>query len=181
MVESGLKIILTGYRATGKSTVGRLLARRLSIDFLDMDKEIEARAGTTIREMVASHGWPYFREMERALLAELAGRDRLVIATGGGAVIHGEEWQRLKDTGLVVWLTADPATIGLRLAGDHVTAAQRPSLTGSGTGREIESVLAQRTPLYQQGSHLAVDTVGRTLEEIAALILAALPQRTQVD
>jgi len=176
MVKLQRKVILTGYRACGKSVVGRLLAHRLGVDFLDMDKEIEARAGATISEMVAAHGWPYFRQREQALLGELEARDRLVIATGGGAIMHQAEWRRLMATGLVVWLTADIATICARLAADSASPGQRPALTGDSVIGEIESVLAQRTPLYQQGSHLRVDTAGRTPEKIVADIVAALAE-----
>ena len=174
MVRSQCKVILTGYRACGKSVVGRLLASELGVDFLDMDKEIEAREGATISAMVASHGWPYFRQREQALLEELVRRDRVVVATGGGAIMHRGGWQRLQETGLVVWLTADPGTIGRRLAADSATAGQRPSLTGDSVSREIEAVLAERIPLYRQGSHLQVETVHRTPEEIVATIKAAL-------
>ena len=179
MIQSTLKIILTGYRACGKSVVGRLLALRLGIDFLDMDREIEAREGCSISAMVARHGWPYFREREQQLLAELIGRERLVVATGGGAIMHEEVWQRLQATALVVWLRADIATIAARLAGDAATAGQRPSLTGETVIREIEGVLAERTPLYQKGSHLAVDTGCRSPEEIVALVAAALQERAE--
>lgn len=175
MVQSGLKIILTGYRACGKSLVGRLLAAHFAIDFLDMDKEIETREGCTISELVARHGWPYFRQREEQLLAELTERDRLVVATGGGAIMHQETWQRLQATGLVVWLRADTATIAARLAGDAATAGQRPSLTGAAVCQEIETVLEERTPLYEKGSHLAIDTGSKTPEEIVELVAAALP------
>ena len=179
MLQSGLKIILTGYRACGKSVVGRLLAARLQFDFLDMDKEIEARTGSSISEMVAAHGWPYFRERERQLLAELVDHDRLVIATGGGAIMHEDVWQRLQQTGLVVWLQADIDTIAARLAGDAVSEGQRPSLTGGSIAQEIEKVLAERLPLYEKGSHLAVDTGRRTPEEIVVLVESAWQSRTQ--
>ncbi|MDH4319987.1 MAG: shikimate kinase [Desulfobulbaceae bacterium] len=173
MLQLPLKIILTGYRACGKSLVGRLLAERLGIDFLDMDKEIEAREGCTISAMVAAHGWPYFRERERGLLAELVGRDRLVVATGGGAIMHAEVWQQLKETGLVVWLRADTATIAARLNADEATNGQRPSLTGDSITREIAAVLAERIPMYQKGSHLTVDTSYRSPEEIVEQIATA--------
>ena len=173
MVQFGFKIILTGYRACGKSVVGRLLAERFGVDFLDMDKEIEAREGLSISEMVAAHGWPYFRERERRLLAELVDRDRVVVATGGGAIMHEEDWRRLQETGLVVWLTADIATIVARLNADAATQGQRPSLTGNSITREIETVLAERIPLYEKGSHLKIDTGGRTPEEIVGIVVAA--------
>ncbi len=166
------KIILTGYRASGKTLVGHILASRLGIGFLDTDAEIQKRQGQSIAEMVAAHGWPFFRALEKKMLAELAGREELVIATGGGAIMHEEEWQRLKESGLVVWLQADPATIGQRLAADAASHGQRPSLTGSDVLAEISDLLATREPFYRKGSHLAVDTVNRSAEEIADQILS---------
>jgi shikimate kinase len=163
-------IILTGYRATGKSLIGQMLARRLAREFLDMDREIEQRQECTIREMVAAHGWPYFRQLERELLLEVAGRHNLVIATGGGAIQHREPWSLLKASGLVVWLTADRPTICRRLANDVRTAEQRPALTCQGLEAEIDSVLREREPLYREGSHLVVDTGALSPEEIVLAI-----------
>jgi shikimate kinase len=161
-------IILTGYRATGKSAVGRLLAARLgsAFLFLDMDRLIEQRQGCTIKELVAARGWPHFREAERRLLDELAGRRGLVIATGGGAILHRQAWAALRTSGLVVWLTADRETICRRLAADAATEGQRPSLTGGNIEEEVAGVLAEREPLYRQGSDLAIDTTSRSPEAI---------------
>ncbi len=168
------KVILTGFRATGKSSVGKLLAARLSLDFIDMDKVIEEREGCTIRQMVANHGWEYFREKERQLLLELAERDNVVIAAGGGAILHQEAWQKLMQTGLSVWLTADLNTISRRLANDSSTDELRPSLTGEDIHREIGSVLASREPLYRKGSHIIIDTAENSVEDIVCLIEGAL-------
>jgi shikimate kinase len=170
-MAEGRNIILTGYRATGKSLVGRQLGARLAWEFVDMDRVIETRQGCTIREMVAAHGWPFFRQLERALLRDLAGRRNLVIATGGGAIMHQEEWCLLKESGLVIWLTADRPTICRRLAGDDRTGEQRPALTDQGLEAEIDSVLRQREPMYREGSHLVVDTCGRTPEAIVEIII----------
>ncbi len=181
MVHSKLKIILTGYRACGKSLVGRLLAQRLGFDFLDMDKEIEAREDCSISEMVAAHGWPYFRECERKLLEELVDREGLVVATGGGAILHEEVWSRLQVSGLVVWLSADTATIAARLAADAVSAGQRPSLTGDSITLEIESVLAERLPLYEKGSHLRIDTGSRRPAEIVEVVVSAWQAKNHIQ
>jgi shikimate kinase len=170
-MEEERNIILTGFRASGKSLIGARLARRLGFDFLDMDRLIEERQECTIRDLVAARGWPFFRALERELLAELAGRTRMVIATGGGAILHQEAWSRLQATGLVVWLTADRETICRRLAADARTGEQRPSLAGRELEAEIDSVLAEREPLYRQGSHLVVDTCGRTPDEIVGVIM----------
>ncbi|MBU0484555.1 MAG: shikimate kinase [Proteobacteria bacterium] len=156
MEFSGKKIILTGYRACGKTSVGKILAAKLGLDFIDMDKVLEERYGS-IRQMVEDQGWDFFRARERELLDELTGRDNLVVATGGGAIMHHPQWQRLMDTGLTVWLTGDVETICRRLAADLVSAEQRPSLTGQDIRDEVAGVLAEREPFYRQGSHLTVD------------------------
>ena len=168
------KIILTGYRATGKSVVGRLLADRLEVSFIDMDDVLTARYGE-ISEVVKEHGWDYFRTREKELLAELTAAREVVISAGGGAVMHGDEWQALKDTGLVVWLTADLETICRRLGADPLSDSQRPSLTGEDIRTEAARVLAEREPLYRQGSHLEIDSI-RPAPEVAAEIEKALSE-----
>ncbi len=164
------RIILIGYRATGKTSVGQRLAKRLGLCFLDLDQELEKRQGQSIAEMVAARGWPYFRALEKALLLELATGSGLVISTGGGAILHQDIWPQVKASGLVVWLTADRETIHQRLTGDARTARQRPALTAGDPWAEITTVLAEREPLYRAGCHLAVDTGTLTVEQIVTLI-----------
>ena len=168
------KVVLTGYRATGKSIVGRLLARQLDVAFIDMDEVLKARYGE-ISEMVREKGWDYFRAREKELLTELVATNNAVIATGGGAIMHQEEWQALKDTGLVVWLTSDPQTICDRLTADPLSDSQRPSLTGEDIRVETARVLEEREPLYRQGSHLEIDST-RPASEVAAEIEKALAE-----
>jgi len=168
------KIILTGYRATGKTLAGLMLAQRLHLEFLDMDEMLEAKAGQPIRQIVAQQGWGQFRLLERDLLAELICRKDVVISTGGGAILHQEIWNLLRQTGLVVWLTADIDTICRRLAEDANTASQRPSLTNADIYLEVAQVLAEREPLYKKGSHLTVDTSYKTTGEIVHIIELAL-------
>jgi len=164
------KIILTGYRGTGKTLIGLMLAERLNLEFIDMDELLEARAGQTIREIVAGKGWDHFRMLERDLLAELVCRKDAVISTGGGAILHQEIWKLLRQTSLVVWLAADLDTICRRLALDEKSAEQRPSLTDSDLYLEVAQVLSEREPLYRKGSHLVVDTSHRTAGEVAHII-----------
>jgi shikimate kinase len=166
------KIILTGYRATGKSSVGKMLAADLGYDFIDMDKILEERYGK-ISDLVAEKGWDYFRVREKELLVELVSKTGKVIATGGGAIMHGDEWQQLKSSGFVVWLTSDIESICNRLASDPASPGQRPSLTGEDIREEAASVLAEREPLYRNGSHMEVDS-NRSLDVVAAEILTAL-------
>lgn len=168
------KIILTGYRATGKTLVGLMLAEHLGLDFIDMDELLEARAGKPIRQIVAQEGWGQFRLLERDLLAELICRKDVVLSTGGGAILHQGVWNLLRQTGLTVWLTADIDTICHRLAEDEKSANQRPTLTDSDIYAEVAQVLAEREPLYEKGSQLTVDTSNKTAGEIVQLIENAL-------
>jgi shikimate kinase len=168
------KIILTGYRATGKTLVGLMLAQRLHLDFIDMDEMLQERAGRPIRELVAQQGWDHFRLLERDLLAGLVDLKDVVISTGGGAILHQKIWNRLQQTGLTVWLTADIDTICRRLTQDEKSAGQRPTLTDANICVEAAHVLAEREPLYKKGSHLSVDTSNKTAGEIVHLIELAL-------
>ena len=176
MAERQRKIILIGYRGTGKTTVGQAVAQRLGLPFLDMDKAIEQEAGRTIGEMVAAEGWGVFRERERHLLATLGTRPAGVIATGGGAVLHQDLWPQLKAAHLVIWLSADHATIGKRIGADASSASQRPSLTGQDIQAEITAVLAEREPLYRQSASLVIDTTETPPAKVAEQIVAAYQQ-----
>lgn len=164
------KVLLTGFRATGKSSVGKILAKRLGFDFVDTDKAIQTRQGKTIAEMVARGGWELFRSEEKKMLQELAVAGNVVIATGGGAVMHQETWAALRKEGLCVWLTAGPEVICKRLAEDSATEDQRPSLTGMGAMDEIALVLKERQELYRKSSDLSLSTEGRTPVQLAEII-----------
>jgi shikimate kinase len=168
------KLILTGFRATGKSSIGKILAERLGFDFIDTDRTIEKRQGETISDMVAKGGWELFRSKEKELLLELADSNNVVIATGGGAVMHENAWALLRKNALTVWLTASPQTICTRLAEDSATEGQRPSLTAKGTMNEISMVLQERAELYRQSSDLSLSTEGRTQQELAEIILQGI-------
>ena len=166
------KVILTGYRATGKTSIGKILADLLDFRFIDTDEAIEKRQGESIAEMVDRGGWELFRRQEENMLYELANRSHIVIATGGGAVMHETAWKKLRQNALAVWLTADIRTICQRLAADDNTDEQRPPLTEMGTMDEIAMVLSMRQPLYEKSSDLKIETDGKTVEEVAEYILA---------
>lgn len=166
-------IALVGYRGTGKTTVGRLLAARLGWDFLDADEVLEAEAGVSIPTIFATEGEPAFRNREADVIRRLTKRERLVLATGGGAVLRDENREALQQFGLVVWLTGDPDTIRRRL-GSAGGVAGRPSLTPAGTLAEVETVLLARTPLYREVANVILDTAGRRPGSLAAAIEAAI-------
>jgi len=157
MPTKPVAIILIGYRATGKTTVGKLLAGKLGYSFIDTDHAIEQDAGVSISAMVAQHGWNSFRAKEKDMLARLATKKDHVIATGGGAILHQDIWPQIKEHNLVIWLKADIATICSRLAGDAASPSQRPSLTGADIQQEVAGVLGERTPLYESSCHLSLD------------------------
>jgi shikimate kinase len=174
-------IVLTGFRATGKTSVGRALAAQLKWSFLDTDVLLCQRLGAPIAEIVARHGWPYFRQAESQLLRELAALEATVVATGGGAIEHRHEWQTLRECCFVVWLDADMATIRQRLGDDPHSAQQRPSLTGQAIQEEVEALLQKRKPLYSAGSDLRLDTVGNSPERLAEAIRSAMNETSARD
>jgi shikimate kinase len=167
-------IFLVGLRGSGKTTVARLLAERLGWQWADADALLEARHGRSIRQIFAEEGEAGFRDKEAALLEELCGLRRHVIATGGGVVLRPENRQRLRAAGFVVWLTADAATLWDRLHRDPTTAKRRPDLTVGGLA-EVEETLRLRQPLYEAVADLTVDTAGRSPAQVMEAILAPLP------
>lgn len=163
-----MNIVLIGYRGTGKSAVGKILAARLGRRLVSTDEEIIRRAGKSIPDIVAAHGWEYFRDLESAVCQDLAGRDNLVIDTGGGAILRDENVKVLKGNGRLVWLTASVETIAARIGGN----SQRPSLTGTKSHvAEIRDVLSERIPKYQAAADHSIPTDGRSVEELAKTIL----------
>jgi shikimate kinase len=169
-------LILIGYRATGKTTLARLLAERLGCDWIDADVEIERRAGKSIARMFAEDGEPAFRDLEAQVIADLCGRDDLVLAAGGGAPLRPESRQLMRQRGKVVWLVARPETILRRMSGDATTVARRPSLTDKGPLEEILQLLKVREPIYRETAHLEVDTEGKSPEQLADEVLALVRQ-----
>ena len=166
-----MNVVLIGYRGTGKSTVGKIVAARLGRPIVSTDKEIVRRAGSSIPEIVAAHGWDYFRDLESAVCQELAAQDNLVIDTGGGAILRQQNVDVFKRNGRLIWLTATVDTIAARIGGD----TQRPSLTGTKSHvEEIRDVLSERTPKYQSAADLTVATDGRSIDELARTILQQL-------
>ena len=167
-------LVLIGYRATGKSAVGARLARILGRRFVDLDQVLVQEAGRSIAEIVAQGGWEEFRRREKELVARYATPQGLVLATGGGVVLDFDNVQTLRKNGLIIWLTADAATIKARLAADQTQADYRPSLTGADPLKEVAEVLKSRQHLYLAAAQLIVDTAGQTIGQVVDQILAAL-------
>lgn len=173
MTESP-NLVLIGYRASGKSSVGAELARRLNRPLVDLDEILVAEAGCSIADLVAQEGWAGFRRREKELARRFSQTGGQVLATGGGVVLDPENVEILRENGILIWLKAEPAVIRERLGLDAATQAFRPSLTGADTLAEVEQVLAQREPLYQGAAHLVIDTTEPSIPEVVDRILQAV-------
>lgn len=134
----------------GKSTVGRLLAAASGFEFIDCDRELELRAGTTIATMFELEGEAGFRSREHQLLEELTAMPGLVLATGGGAILSEDNRAMLRSRGLVIYLQASPEEIVRRTRGD----SSRPLLQVDDRRERIQELMTQRLPLYRQTAHL---------------------------
>lgn len=166
-----MNIVLIGYRGAGKSTVARQLALRLGWPWVDADVEIELKAGKSIAAIFADGGEEAFRELESQVLEALLGREGLIVAAGGGAVLRPANRRLLHQRGRVVWLRAEPATLLERVSADATTAERRPQLTTVGGPSEVENLLARRTPLYRECAELALDTERKDPVQIADEII----------
>jgi shikimate kinase len=167
-------LVLIGYRGTGKTSVGARLAEGLQRPFVDLDQVLVREAGQSIADIVAQGGWAEFRRLEKQLVARYRDARGLVLATGGGVVLDPNNVAALRENGILIWLTADPAVIQARLAQDQPQDANRPSLTGGDTIREVEAVLEERAPLYQAAAQISIDTTHRSVGQVVKLVLAAL-------
>ena len=167
-------LFLIGYRGTGKTTVGKILAPRMGWDFIDADHLLEERAGKTIREIFAAEGEKSFRDQESALIQELSQKREHIIATGGGVVLHETNREYLK-TGFVVWLMAPASLLWERMQADQTTAARRPNLSVGGL-EEVQTLLTIREPIYESLADYRISTEGESPESLANAILAAWRQ-----
>ena len=173
-------IVLTGFMGTGKTTVGRLLADKLGYEFVDTDEVIEERHGR-IAEIFRTRGEDAFRRIERELAAELAARDRLVIATGGRLMLDPQNVSSLSRNGRVFCLVATPDEIFDRVTHD-TSATERPLLAVPDPRQRIVELLAERSPDYRRFAQLATDAVST---DAVAADLAELatsdPHRFAID
>lgn len=163
-------VFLIGPMAVGKTTIGKQLAKRLQLQFLDSDQEIENRTGASIRLIFDVEGEEGFREREAKVIAELAAMEGIVLATGGGAVLREENRKTLRKHGIVVYLRASiDSQLERTKASKH-----RPLLETSDRRGALESLMATREPLYRQEADITVDTdhlsAGRAARQIARRI-----------
>ncbi|OTQ70861.1 shikimate kinase II [Gilliamella apis] len=167
-------IFLVGARAAGKTTMGKILANKLSFSFIDTDCHLLETTQKTVAEIVEKEGWEGFRTRESQVLIETAKPNR-VIATGGGMVLAEQNRQFMKQYGTVIFLSAPAATLAARLMKDP-NVAQRPSLTGMSISDEMEKVLAERLPLYHDAAHHVVN-----VDQDENLILTEILEKLQTN
>ncbi len=165
-------IVIIGFMATGKSTVGRRLAQRLKRSFIDTDKEIEAVTGKTVAQIFARDGEKRFRSEENLLVKKLVLKEGLVIATGGGIVLNSENFRLFQRSGILITLTAAPDVIYQRVKGKR----HRPLLAGGDLRENIETLLQDRESIYREAD-LTVDTGLYSVNETVEQIISYLAER----
>ena len=168
-------IYLAGFMGTGKSTVGRELARVMGRKFIDLDLELERRVGMPIPRIFEEHGEAWFREHEKALAVEVAGLANRVVATGGGTLMDPEVLGAFQASGLLVCLYTRRDDLILRLE----RSDRRPLIQGADMEARVDALLAQRKAIYD-GIKIRVDTTEMTPMEVARRIAELLNTRQRI-
>jgi shikimate kinase len=173
-IGSGRSVALVGMMGAGKSAVGRKLAARLKLPFLDSDAEIEAAAGMPIARFFEQFGEPEFRVGERRVIARLLGGERCVLSTGGGAFLDEETRALIREKAVSVWLKADVETLKARAT----RRDDRPLLKGGDPREILTKLLAERAPVYAEAD-IAVESDDRPVDDTVERVLKALKDWTK--
>jgi shikimate kinase len=168
--ESVRNLVLVGFMGSGKSSVGREIARRWGFRFIDTDTTIRHKYRKSIPDIFATFGEPFFRDQENKTLQELQASQEAVIATGGGIILQPRNHPLLRTLGVVVWLTASEETIWERVSRNR----NRPLLQTSDPRTTIRNLMSTRYPLYDAVADITVETTGLTHQEVADQAVAAL-------
>jgi shikimate kinase len=173
-----VNVVLTGFMGTGKSAAGRLLARELGLEFVDMDALIEKESGVAIHEIFDAHGEARFRELESGVIKRLTSGgfgDGLVVSTGGGAVVDPSNRDMLKGWGTVICLTATMDAIIERVG----RSTHRPLLDGADSRGSMERLLRERAGAYAD-CHATIDTTGCDLKGVVERVIEQIEGRANV-
>ena len=171
-MDKAANIFLIGPMGSGKTTIGRQLAKALGKTFVDSDHEIEARTGADIPWIFDIEGEAGFRQREQAVIDELTRRQGIVLATGGGAVLSAENRRHLAERGIVIYLRTSIEQQLHRTAKDR----SRPLLQNGDPRAKLEELLARRDPLYREIANIIVDTDNRSIRSTVHTILKRLRQ-----
>ena len=166
-----MNVAIFGFMGVGKSSVGRLVAEALGMEFVDLDETIVADAGKGIPEIFEERGERGFRELEKEATRRVAARDGVVIACGGGTVLDEDNLGALRRNSRMILLTADPETILRRVETDGDT---RPLLSAEEKVEPIARLLGERMPRYIEAADKAVDTSGKPQAQVAREIIEYL-------
>lgn len=164
------RLILVGMMGAGKTTVGRLLARRLKRSFYDTDEEIERRCGVRVPVIFDIEGEAGFRTREKQMIEELCTLDKAVLATGGGAVLAEENRRIIAACGTVIYLHARPPQLWQRVRHDR----NRPLLATADPQKKLEALYSERDSLYREVADLVIDTGKQSVQTLAKDLLARL-------
>jgi 3-dehydroquinate synthase len=165
-------IFLVGLMGSGKTTMGRALAKRLNLRFVDADHELESRTGASITRIFEIEGEASFRQREADVISDLTQQQGIVLATGGGAILNQESRRSLRERGTVVYLRASVGSLVQRTSHDR----QRPLLQTADPRARIEELMRQRAPLYEEVAHITVETGRPNVKSVVQNILVQLEQ-----
>ena len=175
MQNSTNNIFLVGLMGSGKTTIGRSLAKKLNLRFLDADQEIETRTGASIPLIFEIEGEASFRQREADVIRDLTAQQGIVLATGGGAVLNETSRQLLRERGTVIYLRASVASILQRTSHDK----NRPLLQTADPRAKIEALSRERAPLYQEVAHIIIETGRPNVHSVVQNILTQLQTNTK--
>ncbi|MDD6208461.1 MAG: shikimate kinase [Clostridiales bacterium] len=161
-------IILIGFMGSGKTTIGKRLAKLLEYSFVDTDQLIEKKQGMMVRDIFSQKGERYFRQLETDTISEMVQTcHKTIISSGGGLPLRECNVKILQELGFVIMLDVSKETVIKRLEGDTT----RPLLQGDNVDEKVEELLTYREPLYELAAHMKVPVNGRTIQDIAEEII----------
>lgn len=163
-------IVLIGFMGAGKSSVAAYLSEKFSLETVETDQEIVNRVGRSIPEIFETFGEPYFRDRESEVIRKIGEGQQMIISAGGGAVLRDENVENMKESGVIVLLTATPAAILERVRDN----SDRPLLNGNMNEEYIAGMMEKRRARYEEVADYIIDTTGKTIPEVCDDILAAL-------
>ena len=166
-------IYLVGLMGAGKTTIGRLLAKRLNLEFIDSDREVEARTGVNIPTVFEIEGENGFRKREAQVIEEISQLHGCVVATGGGAILRQENRDRLRASGFVVYLDVPPNTLWERTRRDR----NRPLLKVDDPLLRLRELYSQRDPLYREVANLVIDGSRINAQGILQVLIKEIGER----
>ncbi len=173
--EKQKTVVLVGLMGAGKSSVGRILAARLGLPFIDSDDEVEKAAGCSIEDIFEIYGEPAFRDVEERVIERLLAGPPVILASGGGAYMNPRTRERIAEHGVSIWLKADLGTLEKRT---RRRAAGRPLLQGTDPSAKLKQLISERYPVYEQ-SDITIESLDETPEKTADRIIEKLTDGTE--